>query len=217
MKQKGQLMTPVPAPVLTGIFLKIQKLRKDQSGVAAIEFILIAPIMFGLYFMLNETASGLRVARKATMVARVMADLATRPANLSNADRDDIFNSAKPILSPYDSTKGSYRLTSIKFDGAGKGYVDWSEVKGTGLGAAIARCRPTEVRPTRLDLAPITVPEGLKVPNTSVVLAEAVFKYKPVIGWKITGEIDLNDKLYMRPRSTDAVTRNGVAGAPCVF
>jgi Flp pilus assembly protein TadG len=197
----------------SGSFLrKLRSFRNAQAGVAAIEFALIVPIMIGMYLMLSETAAGLRASRKTTMVARVMADLASRPSNVSDADRDDIFNSAKPIMAPFDSTKGAYRISSIRFDANGKGYVDWSEVRGSQLGNAYPRCSPTEVRGS---LTPVPVPDGLKVANTSVILAESLIKYKPVVGYNITGEIDLRDRLFMRPRITDFVTRNGVANAPC--
>jgi Flp pilus assembly protein TadG len=196
---------------------RIKAFVSNQSGVAAIEFALLVPIMLGLYFMLNETSNGLRAARKTTMVARIMADLATRPSNISDADKNDIFASAAPILSPFPADKGSYRLTSIRFDALGKGSVDWSEVYGSGIGSAHARCTPTETRPTQPGLIPLSVPAGLKVPNTSVVLAEALVKYTPIVGYNITGEINLKDQLYMRPRTTDFVTRNGVTGAACVY
>ncbi len=210
-------MTPGHPAAQRGILCAMRSFARNQSGIAAIEFALLVPIMIGLYFMLNETANGLRAARKTTMVARVMADLATRPSNLSDADRTDIFASAAPILSPFPANKGSYRLTSIRFEADGKGFVDWSEVSGTGIGTAYARCTPTEVRATQPSLVPLAVPAGLRVANTSVVLAEALVKYKPIVGYNITGEINLRDQLYMRPRTTDFVTRNGVTGAPCVY
>jgi Flp pilus assembly protein TadG len=192
----------------------LQRFSSDQKGIAAMEFALIVPIMVGLYFMLSETANGLRASRKVTMVSRVMADLASRPATLTDADRNDMFASAVPILSPFSATTGSFRVSSIRFDATGKGYVDWSEVQGTGVGPKLTRCTPTEVRPSP-SLPPISVPAGLKIPNTSVILAEAQVKYQPVVGYNITGVIDLNDKLYMRPRSSDFVTRNGVTNLPC--
>jgi Flp pilus assembly protein TadG len=214
---KDPIMTTEQPNAGRGILRGLRTFRSNQSGVAAIEFALLVPIMIGLYFMLNETANGLRAARKTTMVARVMADLATRPNNLNDGDRDDIFASAPPILSPFPANKGSYRITSIRFDATGKGFVDWSEVNGTGIGTAYARCTPTEVRPTQPSLVPLSVPAGLKVPNTSIVLAETLVKYKPIVGYNITGEINLRDQLYMRPRTTDFVTRNGVTGADCVY
>jgi Flp pilus assembly protein TadG len=184
---------------------------RDQKGIAAMEFALVVPIMFSLYFMLNETASGMRAARKVTMVSRVMADLSSRAADLSNAAKNDIFSAAVPMMKPYPTTGSGFRLTSIRFDATGKGFVDWSETDGTGL-SAFARCTPTD---DPFGGATISVPAGLKVANTSLILAEAKVKYTPVIGWNITGPIDISDKLFMRPRVADFVTRNGVVNAIC--
>ncbi len=39
-------------------------------------------------------------------------------------------------------------------------------------------------------------------------------RYRPVIGWNITGEISLRDQLYMRPRTSDFVSRNGNTAKP---
>jgi Flp pilus assembly protein TadG len=195
----------------------LRRFKSDQKGIAAMEFALIVPIMIGLYFMLSETANGLRASRKVTMVSRVMADLASRPATLTDADRNDMFASAGPILAPFSATTGSFRVSSIRFDADGKGFVDWSEVQGSGVGPKFTRCTPTEVRPSQPGLPVITVPAGLKIPNTSVILAEAQVKYQPVVGYNITGVIDLSDKLYMRPRASDFVTRNGVTNLPCVY
>jgi len=186
----------------------------DRRGAAAVEFVLIVPILIGMYFMLNETANGMRAARKTTMVARVMADLATRKTDLSDADRTNIFAAANPIVSPFSAAPQAYRLTSIRFDAAGKGYVDWSEVTGVGLGGPYARCTPAQGGGPN-PATPISVPAGLKVANSSVVLAEAMLQYRPYVGWNITGPINLKDQLYMRPRATEFVTRNGVAGAAC--
>ncbi len=191
-----------------GLITRIRSFVQDRRGAAAVEFVLIVPILIGMYFMLNETANGMRAARKTTMVARVMADLATRKADLTDADRNNIFAAASPIISPFSSAPQSYRLTSIRFDSNGNGYVHWSEVTGAGLGSAYASCTPAQ------GVGAIAVPAGLKVANTSVVLAEALMKYRPVIGWNITGEINLKDQLYMRPRTSDYVSRNGNTARP---
>jgi Flp pilus assembly protein TadG len=195
----------------TGILRHIQRFSTDQKGVAAFEFALIIPVLLSLYFMLNETASGMRASRKVTIVTRVMADLASRSTDLTNAAKDDILSAATPIMNPFPTTGGGIRLTSIRFDATGKGFVDWSEISGTGL-AAYARCSVTEPTPGK---TLVTVPAGLKVANTSLILAEANMKYKPVVGWNITGTLNLSEKLFMRPRVSDFVTRNGVVNAAC--
>jgi Flp pilus assembly protein TadG len=197
-----------------GIFRRIRRFRSDNRGVAAIEFALIAPIMIGLYVMLNETASGMRAARKVTMTARIASDLATQLTNVSNSDRDDIFNAVTPIMAPYAANLASIRLTSIRFDASGKGYVDWSEAQGTAL-TAHTRCKTTDATTPPHSLGLIDVPAGLKVANSSVVLAEVVFNYTPVIGYNITGTIELKDQLFTRPRSGTHVARTGSPTTVC--
>jgi Flp pilus assembly protein TadG len=191
-----------------GVFRRIRAFRRDNRGIAAIEFALIAPIMIGLYVMLNETASGLRAARKVTMAARIMSDLVTQTSEVTNAYRDDVFNSITPIMAPFNGTLASIRITSVRFDAAARGYVDWSETQGSGL-PAHARCKPTEILSPPSALGQIVVPAGLKVANSSVVLAEVQFAYTPVLGYNITGTINLADQLFTRPRTGTFVTRTG--------
>jgi Flp pilus assembly protein TadG len=189
----------------SGCLIRMKRFIRDQKGVAAMEFALVIPILISLYFMLNETASAMRAARKVTIVSRVMADLSSRSADITNPMRDDIFASAVPIMSPYPTTNSGLRITSIRFDATGRGFVDWSETNGSGL-TAYTRCTATVPIAGR-DV--ISVPDGLRIPNSSLILAEARVQYRPVIGWNITGPIDLSDKLFMRPRLSDFVTRNG--------
>jgi Flp pilus assembly protein TadG len=182
--------------------------------VAAIEFALIAPILIGLYVMLNETASGLRAARKVTMAARITSDLVTQLTNVADTDRNDIFASLTPVMSPYNASLASIRITSIRFDADGKGYVDWSEAQGTAM-TAHPRCKPTQLTSPPSPLGILDVPAGLMVANSSVVLAEVSFTYTPVMGHNITGSIALKDQLFTRPRSGSHVTRTGSPTTAC--
>jgi Flp pilus assembly protein TadG len=198
-----------------GVLRRIRRFRQDNRGVAAIEFAFIAPIMIGLYIMLNETASGLRAARKVTMAARVASDLVSQATDVSNAYRDDVFASIAPIMLPFDGSLTSVRITSIRFDANGKGYVDWSDAQGAAL-PAHARCKPTELSsPQSGALGQLVVPDGLKVASSSVVLAEVQYAYTPVLGYNITGTINLADQLFTRPRSGTHVTRTPNSSTVC--
>jgi Flp pilus assembly protein TadG len=197
-----------------GVLRSIRRFRRDNRGVAAIEFAFIAPIMIGLYVMLNETASGLRAARKVTMSARVMSDLITQATDVTNTYRDDVFAAVTPIMAPFDGSLTSIRITSIRFDATGKGYVDWSDAQGSAM-PAHTRCKPTENPSPLSALGQVSVPAGLKVANSSVVLAEVQFAYTPVLGYNITGTINIADQLFTRPRSGTHVTRQGSPTTAC--
>jgi Flp pilus assembly protein TadG len=218
LSHEEQIMTPNKP--MTGFIQTLTRFRKAQAGVAAMEFALVVPIMFGLYFMINETANGLRVSRKVTMVSRILSDLPGQAATVNDPDMTNMFAAAGAILSPFDVSKASMRITSIRFDASGKGYVDWSDISGSGVPiSAHQRCTPTEARSPQLPglpTAPIAVPASLKIANTSLIYAETFYKYRPVIGWAISGDIEMKQELFMRPRisSPGFVTRTGAATTP---
>ena len=53
----------------------------------------------------------------------------------------------------------------------------------------------------------VALPAALKVPNTALVWSEVSYTYKPTIGYVLTGTLNLNDQIYMRPRMSDTVAR----------
>ena len=53
----------------------------------------------------------------------------------------------------------------------------------------------------------MTIPAALVVPNTSLVWGEVSYDYKPVVGYVVTGTLNLKDQIFMRPRLSDTVTR----------
>jgi Flp pilus assembly protein TadG len=188
----------------SGFLGRLHRAAADQRGVAAVEFALIIPIMIGLYLMLHETANGLRAGRKVTMTARVLADLASRPPTISNGDRADIFGVSGTIMQPYWANLTSMRMTSVRFDSTGRGFVDWSQTGGASAYAALGRCA-----------APPTLPAGVNTPNSSIILAEVEYPYRPVIGYFLTGTITLRDQLHMRPRSSEFVQNQGGQTTTC--
>jgi hypothetical protein len=42
-----------------------------------------------------------------------------------------------------------------------------------------------------------------------VIWDEASYKYKPAIGWVITGTLNMYDQIFLRPRQSTSVTLNG--------
>jgi len=49
------------------------------------------------------------------------------------------------------------------------------------------------------------VPKDLLMANTYLVLGEAEYAYTPDIGKVLTGTMNLDDKIYMRPRLSTSV------------
>ncbi|BCB21765.1 hypothetical protein OCUBac02_46590 [Bosea sp. ANAM02] len=163
----------------------------NRDGVAIVEFAMLLPVMAIAYVGMVETVQLVMVNRKVTQLTSALSDLTARVQTVSNADVDNIFNAAQTILMPYDNSKASMVIANVVIDASGVAKVCWSNQRN---GMAPARG------------ATIAVPDSVRIPNTSVIMAKASYSYTPAVGYVLTGTFKLGDNaIYARPR-------NGVAG-----
>lgn len=178
----------------------------DRRGVSAVEFALLAPIMVALYLGLVEISDGIGADRKVSMIASTIANLTASctssntnsggcPNNqLSTTEMDNILDASSAIIAPYSAAKLTLRVSCLNIDSDKKVTVKWSySTKGSPLSGS-----------TTLD-------EALQVPDSQLILAEASYAYTPIIGYTITGTLDLSDRMYMAPR----VSAPSYDGKPC--
>jgi Flp pilus assembly protein TadG len=172
---------------------QIARFSRDPSGMSAVEFAMLLPLMITLYLGSVEISQGISINRKVTLTARSLADLTSQPTNITNQDMTNILNAAAAVVAPYSATPMKATVTQINIDGAGKATVVWSDTLN---GAART---PGQV---------MSLPSALAVPNTSLIFSEVQYDYKPTIGYVITGTLTLKDQMYMRPRQSNAITRS---------
>ncbi len=164
---------------------------RNRDGVAAVEFAMILPVMLIAYVGMVEVVQLVMINRKVTQLTSALSDLTARVQSVAPADVENIFNAAQTVLMPYDYSQATMVIASIVIDGSGVAKVCWSSQRND-----TALVRGTTV----------TVPDSVKVPNTSVIMARASYKYTPTIGYVLTGIFTLgNNPIYSRPR-------NGLAG-----
>lgn len=164
----------------------LRRLGSRQGGVAAVEFAFILPIMVTMFFGLVETTQGVMVDRKVTMLNRTLADIASQTAAVDDTEKANIFNAAKTTISPFPENAVGMTFSSVVIAANGSAKVCWTESQNmTGLTAG----------------ASITLPTGLNVPSTSLIIAKSNYAYTPAVGYVITGTINIgNSPIYMRPR-----------------
>jgi Flp pilus assembly protein TadG len=176
--------------MLTAVLSQLRKFKADRSGVSAVEFAMIAPLMITIYLGSVEVTQAVSVSRKTTLVAHTVADLVAQDSTVTDSEIKDILAASATVASPYSSDNLIVTVSSVKIDTDGNATISWSEsLHGT---------------PRKN----ITVPKALAVPNTSLIYGEVSYDYKPQFGWALTGTFTLSDAIYMRPRLANCVIRS---------
>jgi Flp pilus assembly protein TadG len=173
----------------TGAAFKSGFLRRfagDRRGVSAVEFALVAPIMIGLYFSVVEVSDGVSASRKVSLTAATLANLTAQVSTLTSADMSNILDASSAVIAPYDPSKLKITVTCISIDSTKKATAKWSVTRNGGAA----------------NTGTMTLPSALAVASTQLVLAQVSYAYTPVVGYNITGTINLSDKMYMSPRIT---------------
>ena len=171
---------------------RLRGLADDASGVSAVEFALLLPVMVTLYLGTVEISQGIAADRKVSLTTRTVADLVSQVTSINNADMTNSLGAASTVMSPFSASNLKVTVSSVKIDANGNATIDWSDTLN---GTAHSKGET------------VTLPTALKVANSSLIWSEVSFSYKPTIGYLISGTLSLKDQIYMRPRLSDSVAR----------
>ncbi len=176
--------------LMSRIWLRMRRsardLSRDASGVAAIEFAMIVPIMLVLFFGTVEYSRAVAVDRKVTLVARALSDLVSQNTSVTTNQLSNIFNAGIGILSPYSAAPVNARITEL--------YVDANLVVKTIWSATSGAAPPSGT---------VTVPTALKIAGTYLIYSEVSYKYAPIVEFVMPKVgINLNDFTFTRPRQS---------------
>lgn len=164
----------------------------NQSGVAALEFALILPLMVVLYLGGFEVSEAFTINRKVTHATSVLGDLVAQSESISDGEMANILDAVEAVMSPYPTDELEIIISGVQIDNRGNAKVSWSD-------ARFATPYPEGTS--------YTLPSGLGQPNTFLVAAEVRYLYTPLFGHALTGSFNLHDEFYLRPRLQNAVER----------
>ena len=77
---------------------------RDRSGIAAIEFAVIVPLMLVMFFGMVEFSSGVAVDRKVTLMARTLSDLTSQSTSVNDTDLTELLRGQRCDPDAYSST-----------------------------------------------------------------------------------------------------------------
>lgn len=163
------------------------RLGRDERGVSAVEFAMLAPVLIGFYFGMAEFCQGFMAQKRMGHVTSMVADLVAQEDSVTTTNLDDIFDIGGLIMKPFPMTQLNLRVSSVTRT-AGVARVDWS--RGDGM---VARA----VNST------ITLPDNLIVDGQSVVVSEATYDYISPVDYFMPGITRFSQIYYLRPRTVD--------------
>jgi Flp pilus assembly protein TadG len=168
--------------------------RRDEGGVAAIEFALIMPLMTLIFFAIVELSRRYEIYGDINHFNYQLGDYLSRSETLVSGDVDDIFDAAKHMMQSVDLTAAELSLTvvSIGYDTDGKPVLLWKRERGP--------------KPPAIDLEKaVALAEG----GQSVIMASTTLKAPTVLDLFGAPEIELITHDFFRPRVTRAIAMDG--------
>lgn len=171
----------------------MRRFAGECRGVAAVEFAILLPMMLTLFLGSVEVSTGVAIQRKVSLAAHTVADLASQYTSITNADMTgNILSAAPDIIWPYPSAKLQSVVSELAIDGQGNATVVWSDtLNGT----------------ARTVGSTVTLPSGLAVPNTYLIMGETSYSYNPTYGYVLTGTMTLSEQNFVRPRQSNSIAR----------
>jgi Flp pilus assembly protein TadG len=161
---------PLAARRLYGIGRwRVRQFGRDRRGLAILEFSLILPILLILYFGTIELCNALANARKVDLLSRTIGDLVAGISTPTREQVDDIFQSARVVLLPFDATESEMVVSAVGVFGGNADMRVCSSVAAAGATPRTAGATP-----------PVPVPDGLQVDGARLLLVEIRMKYRPI-------------------------------------
>lgn len=99
----------------------LRRFRHREDGAVAVEFVLIAPVLIGLYVGLFQISMLIMADRNVSHSASVMGDLATQVTTLDQAGVEDVLQAAVEVLdisnpAVWTNADVKMQLVSLKVD-----------------------------------------------------------------------------------------------------
>jgi Flp pilus assembly protein TadG len=163
------------------------------EGVAAVEFAMLMPLLLLVLFGTLEIGTAIVIKGKLRNAVSTVTEITNQYNTIQNSDMTTILSAAAAIITPYSISNTSIVISEITINNQGSATITWSDtLNGT----------------ARTTGSSITVPSGIAIANTVLLLGEVSYVYTPAFGYTMTGAMTMSEKLYATPRSGVAIARS---------
>jgi Flp pilus assembly protein TadG len=165
------------------------------SGVSAIEFAIILPVMVTMFLGMAEVSNYIEMSRRAASLASTAADLVAQEATVDTSDINDVFATMSIVGSPMTPASIKIAITSVVADPDGvTNRVAWSDAKNR------------TPRTTNSVLSSSEFPSGMLMPFQGAIMVEVEYPFTPMFDGIIPSST-LKSTFYLKPRRSLTVLR----------
>ena len=161
------------------------------SGVAAIEFAAILPVMSIIFLASFDGGRAIAAYMKVRSATYDLASITNQYATIASSDMTAILGATSVVMAPYNSATPAVTVSQIKINGSGVAKVEWSATQG---GTALT-----------VGSTVSSLPSALVVNSTYLIFAQVSYTYTPLFGFFGSGGLTFSDNLYVTPRSVSCV------------
>lgn len=167
----------------------LRRFGRDGSGVSAVEFALLAPVLILIYFGLAEFCQAYMAQRRMGHATSQVADIVAQYQEVDTGLIDDTFAVGGLVLAPFSDATLKLRVTSITRGNDGVARVTWSRGKGM-----VKRS------------GTVTVPDGLIENGESIIMSEGTYDFTSTLGQVLPGMKTFSHTYWLRPRLVTTIT-----------
>lgn len=170
----------------------LTRLLRQTSGVAAMEFALVLPILVLFSAGTVEYSRLIMLTQKLQSSSFILADLTARDRTLSEDQLDNIFLAIDNVIQPFEfETSGKAIVSSVGVDAANHPVVNWQR---SGSGALTA----TSTIGSQGGEA--TLPDEIDIhAGETVIAAEVFYSFTPLLGIGLAPRV-IHKVAYYKPR-----------------
>ena len=188
-----------------------RNLRYDQSGIAAVEFALILPIMLLLFLGSFETTNLVLAYMKLEASAETAADLVAQTrvnTVLQSTDFTNITNAAKQVLSPLPTSGVLLKIAfaSVTYN-TGSAVIDWHTEVNSATPITTANI------PNNASLA--NLGNQANGSTDSVIIVTLTYNYSSPFTYVLSSSYTLTESAFNRPRYMNCVPTYLNTGSAC--
>jgi Flp pilus assembly protein TadG len=163
----------------------------SRDGTAAVEFVLVFPIMLIMLVGVDELGTGIMINQKCIASAQTVADLIARNKSITQAQLDDYVTAGRLALDPYSTATLGFDIVSLQFDSSNNPQQVWRyttnmQANSDGIDGAA----------------------GLGVSGDGVLAVTVTYYYTPPFASMVINAIPMEEIAYIRGRASAVINMN---------